>query len=75
MITSTSLTEREIEIIEALSRGLSSDEISVKFFISTFTVNTHRRNAMEKLNAKNAAHLVRICFEEGVIGFDAAVLA
>lgn len=68
MITTTILTDREIEIIDALSQGLSSDEISVKLFISTFTVNTHRRNAMDKLKARNAAHLVRICFEEGVIG-------
>lgn len=61
------LTEREIEIVEALSRGLSSEEISDKFIISVFTVNTHRRNAMEKLHAKNAPHMVRICLEEGLI--------
>lgn len=75
MITTTILTEREIEIIDALSQGLSSDEISVKLFISTFTVNTHRRNAMEKLKARNAAHLVRICFEEGIIAMNNQVFA
>ncbi|MEM6831010.1 MAG: helix-turn-helix transcriptional regulator [Bacteroidota bacterium] len=63
----TDLTNREIEIIDALSKGLSSDEISAKLFISVFTVNTHRRNAMIKANARSAAHLVRRCFEEGVI--------
>ena len=74
MITTTILTEREIEIIDALSQGLSSDEISIKLYISTFTVNTHRRNAMDKLNARNAVHLVRICFEEGIIVGKEAVL-
>ncbi|MEM9298919.1 MAG: helix-turn-helix transcriptional regulator [Bacteroidota bacterium] len=61
------LTRREIEIIEALSLGLSSDEISAKLFISALTVSTHRKNAMRKANARSAAHLVRICFEGGVI--------
>lgn len=68
MQTTFSLTDREIEIVEALSEGLSSDEISVKLLISTFTVNTHRRNAMVKMNARNSAHLVRVCFECGVFG-------
>ncbi len=66
MAAVTELTEREIEIVEELSRGLSSDEISTKLFISVFTVNTHRRNAMTKVNARNTAHLVRMCFEGGV---------
>lgn len=67
MITTPNLTGREIEIIDALSQGLSSEEISAKFFISVFTVNTHRRNLLCKLNAKNSAHLVRKCFEGGVL--------
>jgi len=71
MATVADLTERELEIAEALSRGLSSDEISAKLFISVFTVNTHRRNAMVKVNAKNTAHLVRKCFEGGV--FDTGI--
>ena len=66
-IISSNLTMREIEIIYALSYGLSSDEIATQLFISVFTVNTHRRNAMDKVNARNAAHLVRICFEAGYI--------
>ena len=67
MISAINLTNREIEIVEALSNGLSSDEISVKFYISVLTVNTHRRNIMQKVKARSAAHLVRICFEEGII--------
>lgn len=66
MSTVMDLTERELEIAEALSLGLSSDEISEQLFISVFTVNTHRRNAMVKVNARNTAHLVRMCFEAGV---------
>jgi len=60
------LTDREIEIVRELSFGFSSDEISAKLHISVFTVNTHRRNAMSKTDARNTAHLVRRCFEGGV---------
>jgi len=66
MTTIFDLTEREIEIAKELSYGLSSDEISTKLFISVFTVNTHRRNAMMKVHARNTAHLIRKCFEFGV---------
>ena len=54
MITTTILTEREIEIIDALSQGLSSDEISIKLYISTFTVNTHRCTAFLALSLSMA---------------------
>ncbi len=74
IMTKPNLTRREIEIIEALSLGLSSDEISAKLFISALTVSTHRKNAMRKANARSAAHLVRICFEGGVIANDNKVL-
>ena len=67
IMTITNLTEREIEIVEALSFGFSSDEISAKFFISVLTVNTHRSTAMLKMNARNSSHLIRLCFEHGII--------
>ena len=76
MKTATSgFTRREMEIIEAMSQGLSNDEISTKLFISVFTVKTHRRNLMEKAKARNSAHLVRKCFEEGILTFQSYSLA
>jgi len=62
-----SITKREKEIICAVSHGLSSEEISEKFVISVHTVQTHRKNAMQKVDARNMAHLVRKSFELGFI--------
>lgn len=62
------ITKREYEIVNALSQGLSSSEISEKLFISVYTVQTHRKNAMEKTAARNAAHLIRRFYELGLIG-------
>lgn len=60
------ITKREHEIAQALSNGLNSTEISKKLFISVYTVQTHRKNVMEKTNAKNTAHLIRRCYELGL---------
>ena len=42
------LSNREFEIIKLLSHGMSSQEIAEKIFLSTHTVNTHRRNILAK---------------------------
>ncbi len=61
------ISRREIEIIAALSHGMSSQEISEKLFISVHTVDTHRRNIIQKIKAKNTAHLIRKSFELGLV--------
>ena len=63
------LTEREIEVLQLVVEGLSNKEIADKLFISVRTVDTHRRNLMEKLEAKNTAELVRKAFEKKLVGF------
>jgi len=63
------LTEREIEILQLVVDGLSNKEIADQLFISVRTVDTHRRNLMEKLEAKNTAELVRKAFEKKLVGF------
>ncbi|MEL6559952.1 MAG: helix-turn-helix transcriptional regulator [Bacteroidota bacterium] len=61
-----SITKREHQIVSALSQGMNSYEISEKLFISIYTVQTHRKNVMEKTSARNTAHLIRRCFELGL---------
>ncbi len=46
------LSEREMEIATLVARGLGSQEIARNLFISTATVDTHRRNLMQKLGLK-----------------------
>lgn len=61
------LSTREIEIIKALSEGLTNKEISEKLFISDRTVNTHRTNIMFKMQVKNSVELVVKALEQKII--------
>lgn len=51
------LSKREKEIALMVKRGYTSNEIAEKLFISLLTVNTHRRNLIQKLGFKNLAQL------------------
>ncbi len=54
-----SLTNREREILKMLATGASSLDIAQKLFISEATVNTHRRNLRNKLNAETPYDIIR----------------
>ena len=51
----TALTQREREVLELVSAGLSDREIANKLFVSENTVKTHLRNIMDKYHFKNRA--------------------
>lgn len=53
------LTEREIEIINLILKGLSSKDIAIKLAISIKTVSTHRCNIFKKLKIENTASLIK----------------
>ncbi|MCF8275253.1 MAG: response regulator transcription factor [Flavobacteriales bacterium] len=59
------LTEREVEILQLISEGLSSKQIGEKLFISPRTVDTHRTNLMNKLDIHNIAGLIRFALKNG----------
>lgn len=54
------LTRREKEVLELIVEGMTNNEIAQKLFIGVTTVDTHRKNLLAKLEAKNTASLVRI---------------
>jgi len=58
-LSTVTLTKREEEILDLVAKGLTSNEIANRSFISPRTVETHRAHLMEKLCAKNTAALVR----------------
>lgn len=57
------LTRREKEILNLILDEYTTQEIADKLFISFGTVETHRRNMMIKIGARNTAGLVRIALE------------
>jgi two-component system nitrate/nitrite response regulator NarL len=57
------LTRREKEILQLLAKGLTSNEIAEKLFLSTFTVDTHRRNMLQKFNVHNTQALINLAYE------------
>lgn len=61
------LTEREIEIIILIALEYSGKEISEQLFISINTVETHRKNIMKKLKAKNTIGIVKYAMNNHLI--------
>ena len=60
-------TERENEIIELCSEGLTAKEIADKLNINVATVNTHKNNIFKKLGINNSVELVRYALKAGII--------
>jgi PAS domain S-box-containing protein len=61
------LTNRELEIIKLIVKDYSSQEIADKLFISIRTVETHRKNIMEKLQTKSIIALVHYATQNGLV--------
>jgi len=52
------ISKRECEIITLIAEGFTNQQIAEKLFLSSHTVNTHRKNIMAKLGVKNTAGIV-----------------
>ena len=61
------ISQREKEILVAICRGLSNQEIADELFISKRTVDKHRANILEKTGCKNTAALVVYAIKNGLI--------
>jgi DNA-binding NarL/FixJ family response regulator len=59
------LTERELEVLTQIARGLSNTEIAEELFVSVATAKTHVSRIMSKLNARDRAQLVVMAYEAG----------
>jgi DNA-binding NarL/FixJ family response regulator len=60
------ITRREKEVLLLISEGLTNHEIAEKLFVSTTTVDTHRKNLLAKFEAKNTASLIRLATQSNV---------
>jgi DNA-binding CsgD family transcriptional regulator len=61
------LTRREMDILKNLASGKTSKEIGAQLFISQHTVNTHRRNLLNKMNCSSVVEMVQLAFRAGFI--------
>jgi DNA-binding NarL/FixJ family response regulator len=61
------LSPREKEILGLIAEGFTNPQIAQKIFLSPFTVDSHRKNLLAKLKAKNTACLIRLAVENKYI--------
>ncbi|MCB0669885.1 MAG: response regulator transcription factor [Saprospiraceae bacterium] len=61
------LTERELEILKLIAQQYTSEEIGKKLFIAKSTVDTHRKNLINKLKVKNAVGLGLFAKRQGLV--------
>lgn len=61
------LSNREIEIIRHICKGLSTSQIADLLYISPLTVDTHRKNIYHKLGIRHQSELIRYAVERGIV--------
>ncbi|MEX0823462.1 MAG: response regulator transcription factor [Balneolaceae bacterium] len=61
------ITDRELEILELIVKEFTNQEIADKLYISSRTVDAHRRNLLQKTGARNTAGLVKYAFQHNII--------
>jgi DNA-binding CsgD family transcriptional regulator len=60
-------SRREFDILQLIEKGHSSEEVAEKLFLSTNTVNTHRRNILHKSGKAHMSELIHSLKEQGIL--------
>ncbi len=61
------LTRREEEVLRCIGEGKTTSEMASQLFVSTHTIETHRRNLMQKFNVSNSAALIRMATQYNLL--------
>nr|WP_315028808.1 response regulator transcription factor [uncultured Chryseobacterium sp.] len=61
------LTKREKQILKMVAQGKTSNMIAEELFLSPLTVDTHRKNLLQKFQAKNSTELINIAIQHHMI--------
>lgn len=54
------MSKRQLEVINLIADGYSNQEIAQQLFLSVNTIKTHRKDLIEKYEARNSTHLVKL---------------
>ncbi|HSF44555.1 MAG TPA: response regulator transcription factor [Chitinophagaceae bacterium] len=60
------LTKREVEILRFIRQDYSNQQIAEELFLSVYTVQTHRKNIMSKLNINTSTALMKFILENNI---------
>jgi DNA-binding NarL/FixJ family response regulator len=63
----SSLSERELEVLRVLARGLSNAEVAGRLFLSEATVKSHVAHILAKLDLRDRVQIVIFAYESGLI--------
>jgi DNA-binding NarL/FixJ family response regulator len=64
------LSPREREVLQLVAEGLTTKDIAAKLHISVKTVETHRKQIMDKLEIRSVAELTKYAVREGLTSLD-----
>lgn len=66
-IKSLEITDREYEVLQLISKGLSNKEIASQLFLTESTIKTHVSNLLVKLNAKRRTQAIQVAQELNIL--------
>jgi len=61
------LSDREIEVLKMIANEMTNEEVATKLKISKRTVDSHRQNILNKLQAKNVAGIIKYAVEQNYV--------
>lgn len=64
------LTPREREVLQLIAEGMTTKQVAAYLHLNVKTIETHRRQVMEKIGADSVASLVRFALREGITTLD-----